>query len=213
MTNVSSEGLLAHSESVQAQVREVKAELRGLMNGPVSQSMRAKGLAYRVIFGVELPRLVAMAQTLPHDYALAAALWLEDIRECRLLAAMLMPAERMDAELADVWLEQMHYPEEAEACVLYLWSRCAWASGYVFRLLSDERPLARYAGYTLLRRLFALGRRLTTRDAQEFLDHAAADLHGERRLLQTAAYKTLLRYADCGLPEQRMAEGLMGGVV
>ena len=63
------------------------------MNGPVSQSMREKGLAYKVNFGVELPRLREMAEEWPHNYELAAALWKENIRECRLLAGMLMQVD------------------------------------------------------------------------------------------------------------------------
>ena len=48
--------------TLQEQIREIKKNLRGVMNGPVSQSMREKGLAYKVNFGVELPRLREMAQ-------------------------------------------------------------------------------------------------------------------------------------------------------
>ena len=75
------------------------------MNGPVSQSMREKGLTYKVNFGVELPRLREMAEEWPHNYELAAALWKENIRECRLLAGMLMPTEDFPADLAELWVE------------------------------------------------------------------------------------------------------------
>ena len=56
------------------QVRHIKRSLRGVMNGPVSASMREKGLTYKVNFGVELPRLQQMAQEMPHTYELAARL-------------------------------------------------------------------------------------------------------------------------------------------
>ena len=78
-------------EMLREQVRNVKLRLRGVMNGITSTSMRNKGLVYKVNFGVELPRLREMAEELPHTYSLATELWKEDIRECRLLAAMLMP--------------------------------------------------------------------------------------------------------------------------
>ena len=94
-------------------LRYIKRSLHGMMNGVASASMRQKGLQYKVNFGVELPRLQAWAAELPHTYELAAALWKEDIRECRLLAAMLMPVERFDTELAQVWVEQMRFAEEA----------------------------------------------------------------------------------------------------
>ena len=56
-------------------VRHVKRSLRGMMNGPVSASMRSKGQTYKVNFGVELPRLREMAEELPHTFSLAIALW------------------------------------------------------------------------------------------------------------------------------------------
>ncbi len=37
------------------QLKEIKTQLRLSMNGAVSQSMREKGLVYKLNFGVELP--------------------------------------------------------------------------------------------------------------------------------------------------------------
>ena len=88
-------------DSLGEQLRGVKRDLRAMMNGVASASMREKGLAYKVIFGVELPRLQTLAEGLPHTTALARALWSENIRECRLLAPMVHPVETflpVDAE-------------------------------------------------------------------------------------------------------------------
>ena len=38
-------------------IREIKAQFRLFMNGVASQSMREKGLNYKLNFGIELPRL------------------------------------------------------------------------------------------------------------------------------------------------------------
>ena len=95
-------------------VRHVKRSLRGMMNGPVSASMRSKGQTYKVNFGVELPRLREMAEELPHTFSLATALWTESIRECRLLAGMLMPPEEFSANDAELWIDSMKETEEAE---------------------------------------------------------------------------------------------------
>ena len=66
------------------QLREVKRMLRGVMSGPVSASMREQGLAYKVNFGVDQPRLREMRDeivSLTDDAAaLAQALWKENIR-------------------------------------------------------------------------------------------------------------------------------------
>ena len=64
-------------------VRQIKAQLRLFMNGVLSQSLREKGLKYRLIFGVELPRLKEIAAGYEQSHDLAQALWKEDIRECK----------------------------------------------------------------------------------------------------------------------------------
>ena len=62
------------------------------MNGAVSQSMREKGLVYKLNFGVELPRIKSIV-CLRKDHALAQALWKEDIRECKILAGLFQPVD------------------------------------------------------------------------------------------------------------------------
>ena len=66
------------------QLKEIKTQLRLSMNGAVSQSMREKGLVYKLNFGVELPRIKAIAGEYEKDHSLAQALWKEDIRECKI---------------------------------------------------------------------------------------------------------------------------------
>ena len=165
--------IMTQDTELAEQLRHIKRSLRGVMNGPVSASMRDKGLAYKVIFGVELPRLQQMAADLPHTYELAAALWKENIRECRLLAGMLMPTERMDADLATLWVEQMQYIEEAECTVLHLFSHEAWASVKAYEWIASDSEMFQLCGYLLLSRLFMQGSVPNNRDAQEFIDQAA----------------------------------------
>ena len=173
---------------IPAQLRAIKQHLRTIMNGPVSASMREKGLTYKVNFGVEVPRLAEWAQTLPHDYQLAAALWKEDIRECRILAAMLMPADCFDAELAEVWVEQMRFAEEAELTVMNLFSRTEWASTKAFEWIAASDTMHQLCGYLLLARLFMKGMRPTERDACELTDQAQSlDADAPQALRRAAA--------------------------
>lgn len=186
-------------------IRDIKALLRAAMNGPVSQSMRAKGLTYRLNFGVELPRLRTMAVELPHDYDLAAALWKEDVRECRLLAAMLMPTTAFTPDLADLWVEQMRFQEEAECTVLHLFARMDGASSKAFEWVAREEPMFRLCGWLLMGRLLMQGAVLAPRDADELLDQAAAEMGGGLSAIALAAQKAVVRYADTGPEEERRA--------
>lgn len=196
-------------ETTAAQVRDIKRRLRGVMNGPVSQSMREKGLTYKVNFGVELPRLREMAAGLPHTRPLAAALWKEDIRECRLLAALLQPADDFLPEVADIWVEQMRFPEEAECTVMHLFARLPYASQKMFEWIARDERMFRLCGWLLATRLFMRGMMPAGRDEDELLDQLAAELRGGDRTVCAAARKALMRYMDLGDSQACRGERLL----
>lgn len=197
------------SNDTASQLRFVKRSLHGMMNGPVSASMRSMGLAYKVNFGVEQPRLREFAGQIPHTYELASALWKEDIRECRILAGMVMPAERFDSQLAEVWMEQMRYPEEAECTVMNLFVHLKDASDKAFEWMASERELGQVCGFLLLARLLMKGARLSERDEQEYLDHTEAALNADSNAVRMAARKCLMKYMDLGEREEHMAESML----
>lgn len=196
-------------ETLAAQVRDVKRRLRGVMNGIVSTSMREKGLTYKVNFGVDLPRLGELAEELPHTATLASALRHEDIRECRLLAARLQPANELLPEVADIWVEQMRFTEEAECTVFYLFRHLPYASQKVFEWIAREESMFRLCGWLLLARLFMQGLRPSARDAEEVKDQLAAELAGNEPALKLAARKALLKYMNLGPEEEAQGERLL----
>lgn len=168
----------------------------GMMNGPLSTSMREKGLTYKVNFGVELPRLQEYAKTLPHTHELAQVLFKENIRESRLLAPMLMPIERFSPELADVWIESMQFTEEASACVHFLFSRLPYASQKAFEWIAREEWMFQFCGFQLLGNLFGQDMTPSPRDMEEYLDQAATALRSERLAIRSAAHKSLLKFMN-----------------
>ena len=80
------------------QVKQIKRSFRLFMNGVTAASMRSKGLNYKINWGVQLPDLKRMAAQYGHNAELASALWAESgVRECRLLATLIMPADKMSS--------------------------------------------------------------------------------------------------------------------
>ena len=75
------------------QIKEIKQSFRLMMDGMVAASMRNKGVDYKLNWGATLPRLKAKADEIGQNYDLAIALWKENVRECKILATMLMPAD------------------------------------------------------------------------------------------------------------------------
>jgi len=101
-------------KEIQAKVKQIKLSFRQMMDGAVAQSMRSKGVDYHLNWGVTLPRLREMAEKEGKDYHLAIALWKENVRECKILATMIMPPEDILPEVVDIWMEQTETTEIAE---------------------------------------------------------------------------------------------------
>lgn len=178
------------------QIRKIKTELRLSMNGVASAYMRENGISYRLNFGVELPRLQMLASTLPHSHELAQALWKENIRECRLLAAMLQPVETFFPELADLWMEDMPNVEIVQHTTQHLFCRLPYASAKAFQWIADERELYQVCGYLILARLFMQGKTLNEQSEHEFLDQAQTALRSTPEIRRSATsaiqkYQTL----------------------
>ena len=184
-------------------VRQIKAQLRLFMNGVLSQSLREKGLKYRLIFGVELPRLKEIAAGYEPNHDLAQALWKEDIRECKILAAYLQPIETFDAELADFWMESVTNTELTDYLCMALFRRLPYASQKAFQWIASENRMEAYTGFRLITHLFALhGTAMNERSSHEFVDQAQAALQGDDLLVKQAAHAALERYKASREQEQ-----------
>ena len=191
------------------QVRTLKREFHLMMNGVVSQSMREKGLTYRTNFGVELPRLQAFSETLPHTEELALALWKEQVRECRLLAPMLMPPTAFKEDMAELWVEQIQFPEEAECLVMFLLQHVPYASVKAFEWVARSEDMPQICGWMILGRLFAKGATPSTRDTEELLDQLQTALHDSNFHIKQSAYKTLLKFMDLNEEAEQKGEAIL----
>lgn len=176
-------------------LQEIKRSFRLVMNGAASRSMREKGMEYRLNWGVSLLDLRAMAEQYGKDYSLAAALWKEDIRECKVLATLIMPAERMTADLAEVWIEQTTTQEIAEIAAMNLYQYMLDASITAFQWIAGDENLRQICGYHILSRLFMRGCKPTERDADELRDQAATAMLSASLSVRHAA-KTCLDHLD-----------------
>lgn len=192
-------------ETVKEKVKEIKQSFRLVMNGPASQSMREKGLKYKLNWGVPVPTLKVMAKDYGKNYDLAIELFKEDIRECKILATMIMPPERMLPEIIDVWMEQTTQNEIAEQLAFNLLQYLDYAPMLAFEWIATDKPIYKLTGYHLLSRLFMKGKEPDERGINEFLDQVEADLQGDDNSLKHAAYNCLLRFCDLGDDYEKIA--------
>ena len=176
-------------------IKDIKKQFRLYMNGVVSQSMREKGLNYKLNFGIEVPRIKEIAAKYEKNHDLAQALWKENIRECKILAGMLQPVESFYPEIADIWIEDMRYPELAELTSMNLFQHLPYISEKVFQWMAGEGEYFQLCGYMSMARLLMKGMEMNDRAADEFLDQALTALQDQSPKIRRASYTALQKYA------------------
>ena len=186
------------TEETHEKLKEIKQSFRLLMNGVASHSMRQKGVEYKINWGVPVPELQQMAAEYGKDYDLAIELWKEDIRECQVLATLIMPAERMDNDLVDVWMERVRTQEMAELLAFHLLQHLRFAPSLAYQWIASDKDMYQLCGYQLLARLFAQGLEPNERGINEFLDQAHVTLQGDNLPLKHAAYNCVLSFYELG---------------
>lgn len=191
-------------QDTQDKLKEIKGRFRLLMNGVASQSMRDKGLGYKINWGVGLPVLKSMAAEYGKDYDLAVELWKEDIRECRILATLIMPVEEMQPDLVELWSGQMRNQEMAEMAAFNLFQYLPGAKDFAFKWLASGEMPVQVCGYNVLARLFIKGTELTDREINEFVDQAQAALADADVSVRHAVCNALSRFSQMGELHSRM---------
>ncbi len=220
-------------EDINEQVKEIKQSFRQMMDGAVAQSMRSKGLHYHVNWGATLPMLREFADEIRETcdaepavkgtdgtgaaehsraYSLAIALWKEDVRECKLLATMLMPADEILPEIVDLWVEQIPTQEVAEQLSFNLWQHLPYAPEKAYQWLSSEQEYAQLCGFHVLSRLFQNGQEPNERGINEYIDQLLSALQGPYLSVKKAAYQSAIRFAGLGVVYERLMQSALKSI-
>lgn len=202
---------------VYERVKEIKQSFRQMMDGAVAQSMRDKGVDYKLNWGATLPRLREMADEIrPADedsqYELSIELWKENVRECKILATMLMPPERMLPEVCDIWMEQIPSQEMAEQVAFNLWQHLPYAAEKAYQWIASEQEYYQLCGFHVLTRLFMNGQEPNERGINEYLDQLLAAIQGPLMSVRKAAMQSVIRFAELGVVYERLAKSAMKSI-
>ena len=194
---------------INQQIKEIKQSFRLMMDGMVATSMRQKGVDYKLNWGATLPRLKAKADEIGKNYDLAIALWKENVRECKILATMIMPADQMLPEVADIWMEQTDAQEIAEQAAFNLYQYLPYAAEKAYTWMASDKELYQLCGFHILSRLFMNGQDPYERGINEFIDQAVAALQGDSLMVKKAAMNTMMRFSELGLVYTRLAKSAL----
>ena len=193
------------TEENSTKLRKIKQSFRLYMNGDASRSMREKGVEYKLNWGVPIPTLKAMAAESGKDYELAIALWKENIRECKILATMIMPPEQMLPEVVDIWMEQTPSQEIAELAAFNLYQHLDYAPILAYEWMASDDDLRQICSYQILARLFMQGQEPNTRGINEYLDQVYVALQSGNMGVRRAALASVERFIQLGYVYANMA--------
>ena len=191
---------------INSQIKEIKQSFRQMMDGSIAQSMRDKGVDYHLNWGATLPRLRGKADGIGKNYDLAIALWKENVRECKILATMIMPPDVVLPEVIDIWMEQTTTQEIAEQAAFNLYQYLPYAPEKAYTWIASDKELYQLCGFHILSRLFMNGQEPNERGINEFIDQALAALQGESIAVRKSAMSSMQRFAELGLVYQRLAK-------
>ena len=197
------------NEQLQQRIREIKQSFRQLMDGKTAQSMRDKGVEYKLNWGASIPMLRDMAAEIGKDYELAIELWKADVRECKILATMVMPADRMLPEVVDIWMEQTTSQEIAEQAAFNLYQYLPYAPAKAYQWIAFDKELYQLCGFHILTRLFMNKQEPNERGINEFIDQALVALQGGSMMVRKAAMQSMIRFSELGLVYERMAKSAL----
>ena len=205
---------------INSQVKDIKQSFRQMMDGAIAKSMRDKGVGYKLNWGATLPRLREMADELAHvkcstlddRYDLAIALWKENVRECKILATMIMPPEEVLPEVIDIWMEQTDTQEIAEQAAFNLYQYLPYAPEKAYNWMASEKELYQLCGFHVLSRLFMNKQEPNERGINEFIDQALSALQGNSLSVRKAAMSCFQHFAELGLVYERLAKSALKSI-
>jgi len=172
-------------------MQQLKRRFFAMRNGAVADSLRRNGAQYRIIFGLNLPQLVEIAQEFGPDADLALKLRANTTtRESMLIAPMLFPADRLTTAIAIEWLCDAPTTEVIDIACLKLIKHADHPDEIIKRLADSMQPLHRYAAIRLSANILPANMDLIEMTArQEFSRHDPMTMTACRMLIDDIEWR------------------------
>lgn len=180
-------------EDMQNTIRELKKSFRLAMNGDVSTSMRKSGIDYKLNFGVSLPTIKKIAAKFNPNPELADHLFRENVRESKIVATLIWPANEFPKDKAEEWVELIDKLEIAEQATMNLFAELAYAKELLFEWNSNANPNIRMTGHLLLVRLLIKGYTFNNTELDSLLLSLIQDLKSENNTLFSLSLNAIKR--------------------
>ncbi len=179
---------------MQETIQQIRKQLRLAMNGVVSSSMREKGMDYKMNFGVSVPKIKEIASQYQPNEELASLMWVQDVRELKIMATLLFPVDLFTLDVAERWVREIKHLEISEQLAANLLPKLSFAEELAARFITDEEEFVSVTGYLLFARLCSLGKSLQEVHVNLLLDEAYKVLNKGLSRKQRAASLALKRF-------------------
>ena len=176
-----------NDKDLHERMRLVTQRMFALRNGVIADTLRKGGSGYKIIFGLNLPQLVEMAEDFGTDPELAEALHDNvSTRESLLLAPMLVDAEKFRFEDANRWIASSPDMEAIDILCHKLLRKLPYSVDLIATNLIPQKPaLTRYAALRLCMNLLQI-RKITPQEAKAF---AEKEMQSRSRLTMPLAQR------------------------
>ncbi len=180
--------------SIEEKARLIKQSFRLYMNGETAESLREKGLNYKICWGISLQHLQEIAAEYGKDSELAEELWKSKVRECKLLAILTYPPEQFSEQTAYRWLDDIDSQELAEQLVFHVLRNVSYSRALALNLLQSDNRIQLLCAFNLFGRLFMSHIRLEDDETASYMEKAKECLSGDDIVLKHAAANSLTKY-------------------
>lgn len=133
--------------------QELISKIKPLQNGKVVDSMKQRGVDYKVNLGVSITLLRELAAQYAPNHLLALKLWNKQWRETMILATLLEEPDKMTGNQMDFWVRNFPSHEIAEQAAMNLFSKIPFAYEKAFEYCYGKKLLVKIVGLLIIGRL------------------------------------------------------------
>ena len=120
-------GYLLDNPDAERIFQEILLRIKRLQNREVVNSMKKRGVDYKVNFGVSIPMLGQVASEYQQNHLVALKLWNKQWRETMILSTLLEVPEEVTENQMDFWVRNFPSMEIAEQAAMNLFSKTTFA--------------------------------------------------------------------------------------
>lgn len=134
-----------------SKMQMVKRRMFAMRNGVIADALRNAGSPFKIIFGLNLPQLVEIADEFGKDIELSKKLWQNNTtRESMLLATMMMPLDEVNPTKAKGMIDESPTIEIIDILCHRLLRHMPQNYHFACNLMNSDDSKYRYAGLRLL---------------------------------------------------------------